>query len=424
MLSRMARFGWVLLFLVLMGGKVRPARRPALAFPMESTPVQAVSDLTPVQPQVTYRFGENVHIESRLQTDRPIRSVQVLLRPEKAVSNLVIAMQPAGDRWVADFVPREEHYMPPFVTVFYWFQVKYQDGTGEESASFTFQYEDNRFRWEQLTRPPFQVHWPQGMDAEIAYQVLQFAQSSLERMRIQWLAPKPQRVRLFLYPTEEDLEAVLFGPPEWAGSYALPRWGLVFLVAGEDRPVALDVATAHEVAHVVMFQALGGDADRLPWWLNEGLASLAEPVFRERYQQVLSRAWEDGTLYPMSALCAAPLEREMILAYAQAASFTNFLYLRFGARPLHTLLLTYAGGVGCEQGIRQVYGQSLAELDARWRQEELAYSATALRSQIPPVALWLAALGAASASLGAVFFWIRRFESDSAGTLDEARKAP
>ncbi|MFO3796293.1 MAG: hypothetical protein ACK8QZ_03295, partial [Anaerolineales bacterium] len=39
----------------------------------------------------------------------------------------------------------------------------------------------------------------------------------------------------------------------------------------------------------------------------------------------------------------------------------------YGKSSLQELLRTYAEGLSCEQGVRKVYGKSLATLDYEWR---------------------------------------------------------
>ena len=143
----------------------------------------------------------------------------------------------------------------------------------------------------------------------------------------------------------------------------------------------------HELAHVLLYRYLGENYNRLPTWLLEGIASLAELYPNPDYQLALKRAVEQNTLMPISALCG-PFSRDAsqaFLSYAEAASFTRYLHTNYGISKLDLLLRTYADGISCETGALQVYGQSLAHLDARWQESALGANllGVALRATAP-----------------------------------------
>lgn len=361
--------------------------------------------------QVTVEFGRQVTIVARFRSTRPIEQVYLFLHPEGTLNTYSSEMAREGKRWQHTFA-LQEWPLPPFATVYYWFQVQYQDGTTEQTPAFTFEYQDTRFTWETLTEPPIYVHWTQG-DPTIAQAMINAAQEAVQRTRWQWLAPTPQRVDVYLYPDAVSLEPLLQNAPEWAGASAYPALGTIFLtypttpteVAERQRDVA------HEVAHIALYEALKEASVSLPWWLQEGLASLAEPEMREEYHTALAQAWKDKSLLPLSDLCTLNLWQadEVRLAYAEAASFVNYLQQRYGARKLYRLLLAYAMGLSCEEGVQEVFGKSLADLEALWQQETLAYSGPALNQKMPVVLLWSGMLALVALSFTLVFVWIRRY---------------
>ncbi len=371
----------------------------------------AVAQLEVAKTQVTVEFGRQVTIVARFRAPRPIERVYLFLHPEGTMNTYSGEMEAQGKGWKRTFTLKEWP-LPPFATVYYWFQVRYQDGSTEQTAAFTFEYADTRFTWETLAEPPIFVHWTQG-DPTVAQELINAAQEAIQRTRMQWLAPSPQRVDVYLYPDATALEPLLQDAPEWAGASAYPALGTILLIhpttpaelAQRERDVA------HEVAHVVLYETLKGAAVTLPWWLQEGLASLAEPDVREEYPGVLARAWQKQALVSMSDLCIPSFWNpdEVQLAYAEAASFVGFLQQRYGAQKLYRLLLAYATGLPCEEGVREVFGRSLSELEALWQQETLAYTGPELRQKIPVVLLWSGVLALVALSFTLVFVWIRRF---------------
>ena len=143
----------------------------------------------------------------------------------------------------------------------------------------------------------------------------------------------------------------------------------------------------HELAHVLLYRYVGENYKRLPIWLLEGIASLAELYPTPDYELALERAVEQSSLVPLSELCG-PFSRDAsqaFLSYAEASSFTRYLHASYGTSKLDLLIRTYADGVSCEGGALQVYGQSLAYLDARWQESVLGANllGVALRATAP-----------------------------------------
>ncbi len=384
---------------------VQPLSHPVpLATPTPEVQVESV--------HVTYAFHRTLRVSVTFQAPFRIRSVTFLWYVKGNLFPYSQAMEGQGNTWWVEIPlnPAEtSEGIPPFATVFYWFQVEGEGGVVDETPAFTFEYVDDRFVWRSIRSPHVVVHHPPALEGT-ATQVLDYAQAALERMRIRWLAPLPlQTVHLYLYPSKEDFESLFPTTEPWVGSQALPPFNLVYLPADLSPPL-LEAATAHELGHVVLYHAVQGNHERLPWWLWEGIPSLSEPEFRAKYQSEIQRAWEAGTLYPLSRLCERknPRSSGVWLQYAQAASFTYFLYHRFGARSLQELIHAYVAGASCEYGPKQVYGMSLSRLEALWKQEGLAYSTSAFQGRLPQILLGTLALGGGLFSSGLVLWWIHR----------------
>lgn len=363
--------------------------------------------------EVDVNFGQDVTITIRFQPQRPIEKVLLFLHPGGTSQTLTDEMSRTGDNtWRLTFAV-QEWPLPPFTTVYYWFQVQYADGTTDQTPSFTFVYEDPRFAWETLEAPPFRVYWT-GDQMAPAQQVLTAGQEALERMRQQWLAPTPPGIEVYLYPNEEALRVLFQEAPEWAGGFAYPSLAKVFLVAPGSPAGFLDLKRdmAHETAHVVLYAATQGAVARLPWWLQEGLASLAEPQMREEYVLALGQAWKEQTLLSLEALCVLDDwdPDTARLAYAEAASFVQFLHERYGARKLYRLILAYVAGASCNEGVQDVYGKPLTQLETLWQQDVLAYNDDpGIDQKASVVLLWSGVLALVTLSFSAVFLWLRRY---------------
>jgi len=357
-----------------------------------------------VQAEVTYRFGQQVRIAATVNDARPIQRVDLFVHPEGLPRSYSHPMSQEAGRWVYVFSPYD-WFLPPFARVYYWFRVTFANGETATSPSFAFVYRDDRFSWQHLEMAPVRVYWAKG-DAATAQTVLNAAVQALRRTQNQWLAPTPAQVVIYLYPDPESFRSLFPGTAEWAEAHAFQT--RVFLLQTAD-PDLLARYTAHETAHAVLYAAVGDAVARLPWWLVEGLASLAEPDLRPSYDQALRRAALENRLLPLESLCAPPPTNDpetARLAYAQAASFTAYLYRTHGPAGLQALMRAYLNGATCTAGLKQAFHMDPHTLYRDWQTNEVAYQQPILARRLPPVLLWAAAFGLMGASVALVLVWI------------------
>jgi hypothetical protein len=148
--------------------------------------------------------------------------------------------------------------------------------------------------------------------------------------------------------------------------------------------------------HILLYQAAGAGSVNVPVWLNEGLASLAQPNPDPNYYTILQDAAERNAWLPLSTLCAAfPNDTSgAYLAYAQADSFTRYLHAQYGSAGLQNLLLGYARGLDCERGPEVTLGKPLSQLERDWQQHTFGRISVSgvIASLLPWLALLLAVL--------------------------------
>jgi hypothetical protein len=102
--------------------------------------------------------------------------------------------------------------------------------------------------------------------------------------------------------------------------------------------------------------------------LNEGLATSVELYPDPDLQRVLNEAHKDGTLLSISSLCNGfPQDAKTAqLAYAQSASFVNYLNGRFGAQIFTKLIENAASGQTCANAVNASVDVSLDQLEKDW----------------------------------------------------------
>ncbi len=331
---------------------------------------QADPQVTVQNPRITYTFGDQLVFAATIQSSSPIQGVELFYHAQGLPYTLTAKMALDDQGEVLYIHNLRQQPLPPFVEVAYWFRVTFQDGGAVTTPPQHFLLEDNRFVWSALKSPPFVVHWYEG-DAGVAQQVVNAAQQGLLRMQQQWQAPLPtDQVDIYIYASIGDLQSALAGLPHWAAGHADPALGKIFLSLPPGLTQGLEAQrqVPHELAHVLLYQATLAGYAHLPRWLNEGVASLAELVPNPDYDAVLQQAIEQQGLLPIAALCAdfPPQAAQTILAYAESASLTRYIYRTYGSAGLRRLIEAYAQGQGCEEAPRAALGKPLSQIERAW----------------------------------------------------------
>ena len=150
-----------------------------------------------------------------------------------------------------------------------------------------------------------------------------------------------RRIPVVLYRREEF--ARITGLSEWAGG-SFDGTIRVPIAEGRSLDPALSALLRHELVHAFVREASGGD--KVPAWLNEGLAQwLARDPSGEL--AAARRRMAGRALMPLEKLerpFAALPEPEIPFAYAQSLLFTAFLERQYGRESLLAMVRGIRGG--------------------------------------------------------------------------------
>ena len=339
--------------------------------------------------QVVYNFGEQITFQARIQSSIGITQASVLFREtnEQAtrVEPLVLDQNGAGSfQYNA-----AQNILPPFSTIVFWFQATLADGSTQTSSIYDFRYNDNRFPWRDSTRNLITVHWYDGDDA-FGQAALDSAQAGLSAIGQVIPLTLDAPLDVYVYSNADDLQGALFlGGKQWVGGHADPALGVVMVAIAPNpaQGIEMDTEIPHELAHVMLYRSLGEGYNRLPAWLNEGIASMVERYPKADYANALTLASQNNSLLPFTDLCASfpPDAGRAYLAYAQSQSFTRYLRDTYGTPGLTALAKAYTDGLDCELGATRAFGLPLTQLDTRWRESVLGQNVAgvALRNLAP-----------------------------------------
>jgi len=328
------------------------------------TQAQARSAVTLSGVGVDYSFGEEITFTARIQAASVIQEALILFQVEGDPNTRVAPIQVGVDGMTTYQYPVSTDLLRPFARIFFWYRLTVEGGEVYTSPQFYFDYVDNRFPWQTLEDAAVRLHWYAG-DINFGRAVFDFAHIGLQAATNLIPAAPSEPIDIYIYDNPTDLQNL--------SASSDPSVVLVSILPGGEQTIAMQQQIPHELAHVLLYNYTGLAYNQLPTWLREGIASLAELYPNADYVQALGVATQNQTLLPMADLCGLfPQDTSgNLLAYAESASFTRYLYDTFGTSGLLTLLQAYADGLDCEQGAARAFGSSLSQLDRRWRQQAL-----------------------------------------------------
>ncbi len=329
---------------------------------------QAAVDVT--NPQVAYRFGEQVNFQAQITATAPITAVDILFRAEGESATRSAPTTLAEGGLVTYQYLFQQGPLRPFAPVDFWFRVTLQTGEKIESTPSRFFYIDNRFPWKTIESGNIRLHWYTGDDA-FAQQAHDIARIGLKKTGEMLIVTPDHALDLYIYALAADLQsAIQIGGQALAvGGEASPDLGvaLVAVSPGLEQAVEMERTIPHELAHLLTYRLVGSRYSRLPLWLREGIASLAEPA-NPAYAEGIALAKTQDALIPIADLCNTfpPEMSRMLLAYAEAESFTNFIVKKYGDSGLVRLMQAYADGLDCQQGSLRALESPLDEVERKW----------------------------------------------------------
>ena len=351
--------------------------------------VRAQEGIVVENPQAVSDFGKSITFTAKIKASSPIQQASLLFRGINEEVTRVETIQVAADGSVNYVYDASLNVFPPFSEIVYWFQATLSDGKTYTSDSTRFQYSDNRFPWRETSQANVTIHWYAGDDA--------FGASALDSAGAGLLAMKDivplsltEPIHIYIYSNVNDLgDTMMLGGREWAGGHAHADLGVVLVAVspGANQFAEMDPLIPHELAHIMLYRALGDQYDMQPVWLIEGIASMVELYPNPDYTRALEIASVNHTLIPFTDLCASfPADSgSAFLAYAQSQSFVTYIRDSFGVSGLSRLTSTYRDGFECDLGATKALGSSLGQLDSRWRENVLGQNQTgaALRNLLP-----------------------------------------
>jgi len=324
-------------------------------------------------------YNDQLIITAKVQTDEDLQGAFVFLRSSDTEQTLRGEMQSVsviGNRYTYEYIQDlAQDPLPPFSNVEYWLELKTEDGKNITTPKADFFYYDNLRDWQVIEEPPMKILWYDG-DVNYALEVMDVARNGLSSIQRLITLQIPEHIEVFVYPDTYSLEET-YGSDgrRLAAGHAQTQTGVILLALpnSPDAQRIMERRLPHELMHILLYQTTGDKYSNLPVWLKEGLAMLAEQYPDPDYEVLLTEAFQSDELIPMDTLCTTfPQDQAgAMLAYAQSASFTRYLYQRFGSSGLDALVNEYADGKDCQFGAQAALGVNMNDLEREWGEDVL-----------------------------------------------------
>jgi len=353
------RSPWASLFLALAILVFFPARAPA----------QEAIRVEMLEPEI--HFAEQIVFRLRAEADHPIRTVQIFYREagERVRARATPEFTPG--RQIEAVYTWELHPgdLAPGTQIEYRWHLEDDTGQAVDTEVQTLVYEDDRFPWQEISSGNLTLHWYDAREDQ-AQRLLDAAVAALERLQNAVGIELSQPVHIYAYQTREDMKLALpsrsEGFDERVVTLGLTMSDDTLLVLASAPDV--EMVTAHELSHIVVGLATRNPLGGLPRWLDEGLAMYAEGKLPTANRIALEQALRKNHLISVRSLSAYTGDPEQVdLYYAEVYSVVDFLLKEYGRDRMHELLQLFREGTYQEDALREVYGLTLDELDAAWR---------------------------------------------------------
>ncbi|HUH96112.1 MAG TPA: peptidase MA family metallohydrolase [Anaerolineales bacterium] len=336
---------------------------------------QAQSGFNATNVNISYDFGRQITFLARLTSAVPIQQAFISFREVDEQTTRVVPLVLSADGSTSYRYDASQHLIPPFATIEFSYQATLIDNQSVTTGPFYFRYADNRFPWKDLGAGPVTVHWYDGDDA-FGQAALDAARAGLQNISQTLPVSLSSPVDVYIYSNFDDLVSALsLGGRQWEAGHADPSIGVGMLTVapGDTQTIDLQRLVPHELTHIMLYRSLGDGFNRLPTWLEEGIASMEELYPNPDYASALEAASKDNSLLSFDDLCTSfPADSgRAYLAFAESQSFVRFLRNTYGNTGIVALTRAYADGLDCDLGATRAVGVPLDQLEARWRESVL-----------------------------------------------------
>ena len=335
---------------------------------------RAQDEITVISSSTLSMFPNSITFNLEVESDVQITDIDLKYRIKR------LSLVPVSYRIDVDFTPGERVAaswtwnmletggLPPGAEVEHWWLIEDASGHRSETSPASIKFDDLRYDWNSLTSDQIALYWHQG-DQSFAQELMDTAHGALQRLASDTGVSLEQPVTIYVYASPEELRGALIFPYEWTGGIAFYDFGTIAIGIAPYDLAWGKRAMAHELAHMVVHQAVFGPFGNVPVWLDEGLAVYTEGELRSDFRSRLDEAISEDELISVRSLASSfPTDPdEARLSYAESYSLVVFLLDNYGQDKMLEILDVFKQGSGYDDALIQAYGCDMDGLYDLWR---------------------------------------------------------
>jgi hypothetical protein len=232
---------------------------------------------------------------------------------------------------------------------------------------------------EELRSEHFIIYYDKEVEQFYVYKIRDMCENLYRRITQEFnlIREEPwlweNRAKIYIAKDKNDFLAK-FGCPSWSGACVNYRTKTIFTYSHQQR---FDVIFIHELTHIIFREYIG--KEKLPLWLNEGVAMYMENKYKESYQADLSylkKIIKKNRYIPFKELIqlnyfslnSRPKEYINIF-YLQSFSIIYFLLKRYGREYFSNFLFFLKNDYDFEEALAKVFFSfpSIEKLEEAWK---------------------------------------------------------
>ncbi len=335
----------------------------------QSPGVDAPAAIRIVSSDHTVLFPSHIQFTLRAESDDPITGISIHYR--LGDRPYYVYGYPAfdpGTAVTATFTVDSDRaaYLPSGLDIEYHYRIENASGRSLRSDSYRLTYLDPRFDWQSMKLESIEVLWHDRPRSEVEAAAAEVDRRLAGVRRVLGLESAPVMRAVIINDRAEASRS--FAPISRAATDSHLYAGFayvdfdLFLLAGVGVRGMM-----HEMAHLLLDEAIASPLGRIPAWYNEGLAMYFEPGSQGTNPAVLSAA-RTGSLLTLSSMRGQPgRPGDVRLFYAQARSLVAYMIEAYGEEKVTEVIAEVSAGTRFEDAIRLAYGIDPLQIEDEWR---------------------------------------------------------
>ena len=265
---------------------------------------------------------------------------------------------------------KDNQYIAPGTRIEYYYDIRDVTGRVFKTDPQIYTYLDNRFEWKTVTDGVITVFYFGSGTAEKAEQILDICKATLDLMGPILGIEPAHPLHIVTYEDYSDMKVGLPFRSKTVSNSLITN-GIAF---ADERSLIIYASdnsfvgtTKHEFTHLLVGDAAGRAYNRVPLWLNEGLAEYANT--EGNYQSYLQSAIQNGDLLPLwqrETFSGTP--RDIMIGYGQGESVVQFMIDEYGTKKIASLMTNIQSAFDIDSALESSHGFNQYGLDSLWRE--------------------------------------------------------